>query len=499
MNFTLYDWMIIVVYLIFTISVGLYAKRFVSDLSGYIVAGRKLKLGACTATMIATELGTVTIMYMGEGGYRDGFSALVLGVIMLAVYFAVGQTGFIIKGLRKLRVMTVPEFYDLRYSRPVRILGGFVLFMGGVLNMGVFLKLDGVFLSNAMGFGDNAVALIMVIMLFIVGLYTIFGGMISVVVTDYLQFTVLSVSMLFATIFAFRAVSVNELAETVAHNFGPGGFNPFVNQDLGWIFIVWMLITNFAAAALWQPGTTRALSAESPETGTRVFKIASLTFAGRAMIPMMWGIIAFTMFPGLTGDAAMSAMPRMLGIVLPTGVIGLLIAGMLAASMSTYSSYLLAFASVITRDVIWALTKERLSEKTIMNITRVWVGLIGLFLLVFGLLYKIPSSSLKYIYITGNMYTAGAISAVGFGLYWKKANNIGAYTALITGAIAPMAFLLLANYESSLPSVIKWIANANISGFLSFGLGALGMVGGSLLTQKFNPPKDLTPYYLKGD
>lgn len=449
--------------------------------------------------MVATELGTVTIMYMGEGGYRNGFSAMVLGIIMLIVYFAVGHTGFVIESLRKLRVMTVPEFYTIRYSRTVRILGGFTLFIGGVLNMGVFLKLDGVFLSHAMGFGDNAIALIMLIMLCIVGLYTIFGGMISVVVTDYLQYTLLSVSMLFATIFAFRAVSIEQIAVTVSQELGTGGFNPFTNDNLGWVFILWMLITNFAAAALWQPGITRVLSAESAETGKRVFKIASLTFAGRAMIPMMWGIIALTMFPGLTGDNAMSAMPMMLGKVLPTGIIGLLIAGMLAASMSTYSSYLLAFASVITRDVIWALTKERLSEKALMTITRIWVALIGIFLLVFGLLYNIPSSSLKYIFITGNMYTAGALSAVGFGLYWKKANNFGAYTALITGAVSPMAFLVLANYADKLPSCMKWIADANISGFLSFGLGAFGMVAGSLLTQKICPPKDITPYFEKGE
>ena len=499
MNFTLLDWFIIFLYLGFTISVGLYAKRFVGDLSGYLVAGRRLKIGVGTATMIATELGTVTIMYMGENGYRNGFSALIVGLILLTVYFLVGSTGFIIERLRKLRVMTIPEFYDYRYSRPVRILGGFILFMAGVLNMGVFLKLDGVFLSHAMGFEDNAVAIIMVIMLFIVGLYTVFGGMISVVVTDYLQFTILSISMLVATIFAFRAVSINQITETISHNLGTDGFNPFTNTNLGWTFIFWMLISNFAAAALWQPGTSRALSAESPKTGKRVFLIASLTFAGRAMIPMMWGIIALTMYPGLTGDDAMAAMPRMLGNVLPTGIIGILIAGMLAASMSTYSSYLLAWASVITRDVICALYKERLSEKVVMTITRIWVVIIGIFLLVFGLLYKIPSSSLKYIYITGSMYTAGALSAIGFGLYWKKANIIGAYAALITGALAPISFLLLANFESSLPRSIAWVANANYSGFISFGLGVFGMIIGSVLTQKICPPKDLTPFYEKGD
>ncbi|MCD6307653.1 MAG: sodium:solute symporter family protein [Candidatus Latescibacteria bacterium] len=499
MNFTMLDWGIVVVYMIFTFGIGLYAKRAVSGLSGYIVAGRSLKIGVCTAGMIATELGTVTIMYMGEGGYRNGFAALVLGIIMVIVYFAVGQSGFIIEGLRSLRVMTVPEFYDIKYSRPVRILGGFVLFVGGVLNMGVFLKLDGVFFGHAMGFGDSAVAVIMVIMLLLVILYTIFGGMMSVVVTSYLQYVVISISMLVVTVFAFKAVSIEQIAEAVSNNYGAGGFNPFTNDNLGWVFIAWMLLTNFAAAALWQPGTSRALSAESPETGKKVFAIASLTFAGRAMIPMMWGVIALVMYPGLTGDAAMTAMPKMLGAVLPTGIIGILIAGMLAASMSTYASYLLAWASVITRDVIWALSKEQLSEKTLMTITRIWVGAIGIFLLVFGLLYKIPASSLKYIYITGNMYTAGAISAVGFGLYWKKANNIGAYTALLTGAITPVAFLVLANHADTLPLAIRWLANPNISGFLSFGVGAVGMVAGSLLTQRVSPPKDLKPFFAKGD
>jgi solute:Na+ symporter, SSS family len=489
MTFTILDWIIVAVYLTVTLSAGLYAKRFVGTLEGYIVAGRRLKIGAGTATLIATELGTVTMMYMGENGYHNGFAAFVVGIIALIAYYLVGSTGFIIEGLRRLRVMTVPEFYERRYSRSVRILGGLVLFIGGVLNMGVFLKLDGVFLSNAMGFGDTAVTAIMIIMMVTVCLYTMFGGMISVVVTDYLQFTVISAGMLVATVFVFRAIPLETVAETVYQNMGEAGFNPFANTNLGWSFVVWMLLSNFAAAALWQPATSRALSAESPRTGKQVYLISSLTFAGRAMIPMMWGVIAFAMFPNLVGDEAMAAMPRMLGTVLPTGVIGLLIAGMLAASMSTYSSYLLAWASVVTRDVIWAICKESFSEGKVLLITRIWVVVIGIFLLLYGLFYHMPASSLKYIFITGNMYTAGAVSAVGFGLYWKRANTVGAYFALVTGAFAPLGFLLLANVRDSLPGAMKWIADANLSGFLSFALGATGMIAGSLISQRWAPPK----------
>ncbi len=495
MNFTMLDWFIIVVYLVFTVAVGLYAKRIVKDLSGYLVAGRRLKVGIGTATIVATELGTVTVMYMGESAYYNGFAAFIFGIICLIAYMIVGRTGFIIEGLRRLRVMTVPEFYNLRYNRPVRIIGGFILFMGCTLNMGVFLKLDGIFLSHAMGFGDSAVVAIMIIMIFIVGLYTIFGGMVSIAVTSYLQYALLSLSMLVATIFAFRAVSIERIAEAVSQNLGPHGFNPFTNPSLGWTFIFWMLLSNLAVAMLWQPVTSRALSAENVKTSKRIYSIASFTFAGRAMIPMVWGIIALTMFPGLTGSDALAAVPRMLGTVLPTGVIGILVAGMLAASMSTYSSYLLAPASVITRDVIGASFKDRLPEKTIMTITRIWVGILGIFLVVFGLFYTMPDTALKYLYITGNMYTAGAISAVGFGLYWKKANSVGAYIAIITGAVSPVAFLIFANYTESLPAFIAWLGNANISGFLSFFIGAFGLVAGSLLTQKICPPKDISQFF----
>jgi len=361
----------------------------------------------------------------------------------------------------------------------------------------VFLKLDGVFLSHAMGFGDAAIATIMIIMITAVGLYTIFGGMLSIAVTSYLQYTVISVSMLVATIFVFKAVSIESIAEAVSTNLGSHGFNPLTNPSLGWTFIFWMLLSNLAVSALWQPVTSRALSAENARTGRRIYNIASFTFAGRAMIPMIWGIAALTMFPGLTGSEALTAVPRMLGTVLPTGIIGILVAGMLAASMSTYSSYLLAPASVITRDVIGASFNDRLTDKTIMLITRIWVGILGVFLVVFGLLYSMPDTALKYLYITGNMYTAGAASAVGFGLYWKKANNVGAYTAIITGVVSPVAFLLLANLKDTLPASIAWLVDANISGFLSFFIGAVGMIVGSLLTQKICPPKDISHLFEK--
>ncbi|MGH9901129.1 MAG: sodium:solute symporter family protein [Pyrinomonadaceae bacterium] len=486
MNFSFFDWIILVVYMVLTLWVGFWAKRYVENLSGYMVAGRRIKVALGVATFAATEIGTITFMYFGELGYVSGFSCFVIGLLSMLAYMFVGKTGFVIAALRRHRVMTIPEFYELRYSRRVRLLGGIVLFLGGVLNMGIFLKFDGIFLSEVMGFGPRAISIIMVVMIVIVVAYTILGGMFSVVVTDFIQFVVLSLGMLVATAAVLLEVDLARLSNAVSSQYGEGGFNPLVNPRFGWLFIAWVLISNVAAGALWQPGTSKALAAESPRAAKRVFFYTSLTFAGRAMIPMFWGVAALALLG--PNESPTSAMPKLLGAVTPRGLLGLLVAGMLAASMSTYSAYLLAWSSVATRDVLACFRATDFGERTTIRLTRAFAAGIGSFLLVFGLWYKIPDTAYQYLFITGAMYTAGALGCVAAGVYWPKANSVGAYGALVCGALAPAGFLILEKWRESLPTWLAFITDVNVSGLLSFVLAFAGMILGSLLTQKVCPP-----------
>lgn len=487
MTFGTIDWLVLIVYLLLTAAAGLYAKRYVENLSGYMVAGRRVGLSLGVATFAATELGIITFMYFAELGYVSGFSCFAIGLLAMAAYMLVGKTGFIIERLREVEVMTIPEYYELRYSRSVRLLGGIILFLGGVLNMGIFLKFDGIFLSEVMGFGPNALALIMVAMIVVVVLYTVLGGMFSVVITDYMQFVVLSIGVFVALVAVLVNVDLGSIVETVNVNLGVSGVNPLVNPRFGWMFIAWIFISNVAAGALWQPGTSKALASENPEVAKKVFFYTSLTFAGRAMIPMFIGVAALAYLG--PNESPTAAMPKLLGLVTPTGFLGLLVAGMLAASMSTYSAYLLAWSSVVTRDVIACFRDDDFDERTTIWITRLFAFLIGAFLLIFGLWYQIPDTAFQYLFITGAMYTAGALGTVAAGIYWRKANNVGAYSALVMGAIAPAAFLLLEKSRDSLPSWLAIVTDVNVSGLLSFVLAGAGMYFGSILTQRWSPPR----------
>ena len=489
MNFGAFDWVLTVTYLLASVALGIWAKRYVENLAGYMVAGRKVKVSLGIATFVATELGTVTFVYYGELGYVAGFSGFIIGILAMIAYVVVGRTGFIIEDLRRLRVMTIPEFYELRYSRTVRLLGGIILFLGGVLNMGIFLKFDGIFLSEVMGFGPGALAIIMTVMILIVISYTILGGMFSIVITDFMQFVVLAFGMLVATLAVLWRIGLARISTAVSTTLGSSGVDPFANPRFGWTFVLWIFVCSVAAGALWQPGTSKALASESPDVAKKVFFWTGFTFAGRAMIPMFWGVAALAFFgPGLPSA---SAMPKLLGAVVPPGFLGLLVAGMLAASMSTYSAYLLAWSSVLTRDVIASTRPKDFPESTTVFITRVVAGVIGIFLLVFGLWYQIPDTAFQYLYLTGAMYTSGALGCVAAGIYWRKANNIGAYASLIMGAVAPAGFLLLEKSRDVLPSWLGFIADVNIAGILSFILAALGMIVGSLASQRTSPPKHL--------
>jgi Na+/proline symporter len=486
MNFHLVDWFIMIAYLAGSVFAGISARKYVEDMEGYYVAGRRVKVALGSATLIATEIGIVTFMYFGQLGFMTGFSCFVLGIIGFLGYMVIGKTGFVVSGLRKLKVVTIPEFYEMRYNKKVRWLGGVLLFLGGVLNMGIFLRFDGIFLSEAMGLGEQARTIVMIVMLLIVISYTILGGMFSVVITDFIQFTVLTLGMLLATIFVLARVNLHSLAQTVVKVYGNAGVNPVVNPQFGWTFILWMLIGSVAISALNQPAVSKSFASESPEVGRKVFFYTGLTLAGRYMIPMLWGIAALAVY-GPKIDS-LAAMPRLLGNVVPSGLLGLMVAGMLAASMSTYSAYLLAWSTVAARDVIAPLLKNQLSDNENVMLTRIIAGLIGLFMLVFGLFYQIPSTAFQYLAITGAMYAAGAFACVTAGLYWKKANVIGAYSGLALGALSPVTFLVFSLFKDKLPGSLTFLTDVNITGFLSFLLAVGGMIIGSVLTQRRNPP-----------
>ncbi len=452
-NFSPLDWCIVVGYLVVIVAVGVYVKRYITNVTDFIVAGRGLKTFLAVATMTGTELGLVTVMYSSQKAFTGGFAAFHIALAAAIVTLVVGLTGFIVVPLRRLKVMTIPEFYEKRFGRGVRILGGIILAFSGILNMGMFLKAGSLFVMGITGM-TKAVHLniIMTALLGMVLLYTALGGMVSVVVLDYIQFVVLSFSLLVASLLSIKYLGWNNIIETVSQIKGRAGFDPFDSEGFGVPYVVWMFFLGLVSCAVWQTAVIRACSAENTRTVKRIYTWASIGFLMRFLLPYFLGICAFVyitqpehetlknIFIPAGGPAdsqvTLMAMPVFLSQILPAGFIGIISAGMLAAFMSTHDSYLLCWSSVLTQDVVAPWFKQPLSSRVRLLLVRIFIPSIGIFILVWGLWYPLGQDLWDYMAISGAIYFTGAIALLVFGLYWKRASKVGAYAALICGFLA---------------------------------------------------------------
>jgi SSS family solute:Na+ symporter len=201
---------------------------------------------------------------------------------------------------------------------------------------------------------------------------------------------------------------------------------------------------------------------------------------------MLWGMAALALYgtgalsqgvpaPVVDGHTltAIEAMPAMLAHILGPGVRGIVVAGMLAATMSVNSSYLLGWSSVISQDIVGPLRlqmgREKLSDRSEMLVNRLASLGVGLFLLFWGLYYTPPGAVYLYLNVTGTIFLSGTFVCITGGLYWKRANLAGAYAALAGGAVgAIIPFFFMHRSES-------------FAGFAAFGLAITGLVLGSLL------------------
>lgn len=501
-NFSTLDWLIVAVYLLGTLAIGLYVNRFVGSMSDYIVAGRSLRSYLGVATMVGSELGLVTVMYAGQTGFTGGLAAMHIGVIAGVITLLIGWTGFIVVPLRRMGVMTIPEFYGKRFTPGVRIFGGLVLAVAGILNMGLFLKAGALFLTALMGLHDpTAVNLVMTALLVLVLIYTILGGMVSVVITDYLQFVVLSVGMIGTCVLAYQNLGWDRIVETVAVVHGDQGFDPFHDEGFGPTYVIWMIFTaGIVSSAVWQTAVMRACAADSTHTVRRLYMWSSIGFLIRFLIPQFLGVCALTWFwsdelgrqvfftePGdvvASPEVTLQAMPLFLAQLLPVGLIGLVGAAMLAAFMSTHDSYLLCWASVLAYDVVEPLSRGRVSTKTCLLLARVFIALIGMFLLVWGLWFPLGQNLWDYMAVTGALYFTGAFAVLLAGLYWRKASSFGAYLALASGSFA---LLGLKPVQEKLP--LNWRYSSEVVGIATTLLALVLMFGGSYLVPDKIPPQ----------
>ena len=445
------DGSIILVYLAGTITAGLWVRRYVRKVDDFLLAGRNVNLYLGIASLAATEFGIATCMANAELGFKYGFSGITPGIALAVAMLVVGWSGFCIKPLRDNNVVTLPELFENKFGGKVRWASGVVIVLGGLLNMGVFLRKAGDFLAIVCGFDPGYLELIISIIVAAIALYTILGGMLSVLITDYIQFVVMSIGLIAIVVLLMFKFGWGGLIDSTQQNLGISGFNPFVEGRYSLDRVALDFLTAFAVVLTWQTIISRVLAAKDTSTGQKIFIGTSPFFLVRFVLPVLMGIAALHFYgPSLfAGSDGILAMPNLLAAIVPIGLIGLVVAAMLAADMSTNSSYMIAWSSVIYNDVMRPLHKGQWSDRKGILWNRVIIGFIGVFLLLYGLWYPLKGDLWVYMQVTGTIYLASMSVILIAACYWDKANDWGAIGAIIIGSAIPMTFLILQQLDGT--------------------------------------------------
>lgn len=492
-NFSWIDGSIVGVYLLVTMMAGIMVRKYVGRVETFLVAGREMNVYLGIASLAATEFGIVTCMYTAQNGFDKGFAGATPGILFGLAYFIIGRTGFCIEPMRRAGIMTLPEMFEKRFGANIRWLSGLVIIISGLLNMGIYLRMGGEFLICVAGISPQGhmLEIMMSVLLLGVAVYTILGGMLSVLVTDFLQFVVMSVGLIAVTVLIVLKVGWGNLLGAVESHYGAAGFNPFSNSDMGWPFIIFNGFVVTACVLTHQPVIQRVLAAKDTQTGRKVFTRTSFFFVCRFVIPGIWGIAALaTLAPGVVVENTRAAMPQYLSTVLPVGLMGILVAAMLAADMSTDSSYLLAYGSVIYNDLLAPLRRRfHPTEKQGILWNRFIIAILGVFFLFYGLWYPLKGSVWTYITITATIGFASMITLLVSCCYWKRANNWGAAGAIIAGAVIPLSYLAMEQMPWT-RDLALWIG-PNWSGISAFLGSAMAMVVGSLLKPGHNTTEEV--------
>jgi solute:Na+ symporter, SSS family len=440
------DWTVVVFYFLLIFAGAIYAtwreRQGRETSADYFLAGRNSVWFIVGASLFASNIGSEHLVGLAGTGAASGVAVAqfeILAAFMLLLLGWVFAPFYLRSG-----VFTMPEFLERRYSPAARWYLAAISILGYVLTkISVTIFAGGLVFVTLMGIDFWTGALVVVVA---TGLYTVLGGLRAVLITDAMQMVVLLGGAIAVTVIGLNAVGGwNELVTAAGPEFMTL-WKPATDPDFPWTGIllgapilgIWYWCTD-------QFIVQRVLAARNLTEARRGTVFAGFLKLLPLFIFVIPGVIAYVLVQQgrLQLDTPDQALPALVATLLPVGLRGVVVAGLLAALMSSLSSVFNSTSTLITWDVYKKIRPDASEQRL------VWVGRISTaILMVFGLLW-IPLMGLisgtLYVYLQSvQAYIAPPIAAVFLlGLFSARLNAQGALSALLGGFVIGMSRLVL--------------------------------------------------------
>ncbi|MBP3193323.1 sodium:solute symporter family protein [Natronogracilivirga saccharolytica] len=427
--------------------VGMYATRYVKNATDFLLAGRRLGLVLATAALAATHFGGGFVVGTGEWGYMYGLTGMAyavsvgLALLLLAVVAA--------RRMRRLGLVTVPDYLEHRYHSPVaRFLGALLSLIAiiGILGAQVWASQGALSILGI----DPVVAATIATLLFII--YTAASGLWGVTLTDAVQLAIIFIGIPLAAALGLQSAGgfdgIREgLAAAEPDVSVDGYFHP---AGAGGMWIVAALLPAILYTLIGQDFYQRLFAARDEKIAVRAAALAGCILILYAVFPTVAGMAARGVF-GEGIDPA-QAIPLLVAEVLPAWIGAIVVAAIIGAIMSTADSLLVAGTSHLTHDMYARIgpadrTGDTRRMLLISRIGTVVIGLLALFLALY--IQRI----IDLLLLSYTMYAAGVFVPVVMGLYWPRGTAAGAVSAIIGGSLTGLA---AAQGWLALPYLSEW-------------------------------------------
>jgi len=462
------DYIIIAVYFVFVLGIGYLAKRAVSNSLDFFLSGRSLPAWVTGLAFISANLGAIEIMGMSANGAQYGMptvhyfwigaipAMLFLGVVMMPFYYG-------------SKVRSVPEFMLRRFGKPAHLVNAISFAVAQVLIAGVNLFLLATIVNVLLGW---PIWISVVAAAVIVLSYITLGGLSAAIYNEVLQFFVIVAALLPLTLIGLHKVGGWEgLVDKVSAS--PGGaeqmsawpgnaLSGFTNDFLSVIGLVFGLgfVLSFGYWTTNFVEVQRAMASKNMSAARRTPIIGSFPKMFIPFIVIIPGIIAAVLVPELaqfkangSGEVTYNdALLLLMRDLLPNGMLGLAITGLLASFMAGMAANLSSFNTVMTYDLIERYIVKGRGDDFYLRTGR-WITVAGTVIAIgTAAIASGYSNLMDYLQQLFSFFNAPLFATFILGMFWKRMTATAGWTGLVSGtATAIVVFVLSENGVIDLP------------------------------------------------
>lgn len=470
-------------YLLVSVFIGLYAAKHVKTTADYAVAGRSLPLAVVIATTFATWFGSETVLGVSAKFVQGGLGAVVedpvgasMCLILVGLFFAYK--------LYQKNLITIGDYYRQRYGKGVEIFCSLIIivsYLGWVAAQITALGL----VFNLLTQGAMSTTTGMLLGTAVVLVYTLYGGMWSVAMTDLIQMIVIALGLMAIAWYAAElAGGANKVVDFAVQKgslqfFPTGGVKE-------WLFFAAAAITMMLGSIPQQDVFARVMSSKDVKTAVRGPVIGGILYFLFALIPMFVVMAAVIIMPettqALLKDDPQKVLPTLVMEKMPLFLQIAFFGALLSAIMSTASATMLAPSTTFVENILRNI-KPGMSDAVTLKAMRVSVLVFTVLVLSYAMtmqgtpIYELVSGAYQITLV-------GAFVPLVFGLYWKRASTQGAVLSIVLGVATWMLFIWASSWSEAFP--------AQLAGLIA---ALIGMFLGSLLPQLMSNKKGHVHHY----